>query len=129
MFTDAPKDITSPPSPSEMLSPLKTISPFTVNVLDTFTSVKLPLPDVIVFEVKILAVTFCVISKLSEVCEPTVKVPIVNVSTPPVLLTTSAALFVSTPGVTLSKATSLPPPILMTVLASVPMNKLLLTNE
>ena len=128
-MTDAPKDITSPPSPSEMLSPLKTISPFTVNVLDTFTSVKLPLPDVTVFEVKILAVTFCVASKLSVVWEPTVKVPIVNVSTPPVLLTTSAALFVSTPGVTLSKATSLPPPILMTVLASVPMNKLLLTNE
>lgn len=50
-------------------------------------------------------------------------------STPPVLLTTSAALFVSTPGVTLSNATSLPPPILMTVLASVPKNKLLLTNE
>ena len=66
-MTDAPKDITSPPSPSEMLSPLKTISPFTVNVLDTFTSVKLPLPDVTVFEVKILAVTFCVASKLSVV--------------------------------------------------------------
>lgn len=67
LLTDAPKDITSPPSPSEMLSPLKTISPFTVNVLDTFTSVKLPLPAVRVFEEITFAVTFCVTSKFSLV--------------------------------------------------------------
>ena len=58
LLTDAPKDITSPPSPSDMLSPLNTISPLTVNVFDTFTSTKLPELDV-----TILAVTFPVADK------------------------------------------------------------------
>ena len=58
-LTVAPKDITSPPSPRLILSPLSVMDPFTVNVLAIDTSVKLPLPDVIVFEVKTLAVKFC----------------------------------------------------------------------
>ena len=127
MFTDAPKDITSPPSPREMLSPLKTMSPFTVKVLAMLTSVKLPLPVVIVLDIKMLAVTLPPAATSVVDCVPTVNVPIVNASIPPVVLDTIAAPFLAVPGVTFKSATSLPPPILITSLVSefAPMNKLL----
>ena len=60
-LTVAPKDITSPPSPRFILSPLSVMDPFTVNVLAIDTSVKLP-----VLEDKMLAVTFCVIDKIEH---------------------------------------------------------------
>ena len=61
----------------------------------------------------------------------TEKEPIVKVSIPPVLLTTNAALFCNVPGVTFKRATSLPPAIFITTLASelAPMNRLLEVNE
>ena len=127
MFTDAPNDITSPPSPRDILSPLKDISPSTVRLADIDTSVKLPLPAVIVFDVKMLAVTLPPAATSVVDCVPTVNVPIVKASTPPVELATNAALFLVVPGVTFRSATSLPPPILIISLVSefAPMNKLL----
>ena len=122
LLTDAPKDITSPPSPSDMLSPLNTISPLTVNVFDTFTSTKLPELDV-----TMLAVTFPVAAKFSPDWVPIDNEFIVRVSIPPVEFATRAAPFLTAPGVTFRSATSLPPPIFITSLVSelAPMNRLL----